>query len=101
MSRAPARGMSLREFTDSTGRRWRVWDIHPEQMYAPPRAEDHLQSVIEGWLAFEPAAGGEKRRLTPIPARWDAATDAELEAMLEQAEPARIEPAGAPREPTS
>jgi len=84
--------MALREFTDSTGRRWRVWDIRPEQMHAATRAEDHLQSVINGWLAFEPAAGGEKRRLAPIPARWDTATEAELDAMLERAEPARNEP---------
>lgn len=86
--------MALREFTDSTGRRWRVWDIRPEQMHAATRAEDHLQNVINGWLAFEPAAGGEKRRLAPIPARWDSATVPELEAMLERAEPARNE--GAP-----
>lgn len=83
--------MALREFTDSTGRRWRVWDIRPEQMHAATRAEDHLQNVINGWLAFEPAAGGEKRRLAPIPARWDSATETELEAMLERAEPARNE----------
>ncbi len=90
--------MPLREFTDSTGRRWRVWDIRPEQMHAATRAEDHLQNVINGWLAFEPATGGEKRRLAPIPARWDSASETELEAMLERAEPARIEPASARRE---
>jgi len=90
--------MPLREFTDSTGRRWRVWDIRPEQMHAATRAEDHLQAVINGWLAFEPATGGEKRRLAPIPARWDSASEAELDEMLERAEPARIEPASARRE---
>lgn len=89
--------MGLREFTDETGRRWRVWDIRPEQMHAATRAEDHLQSVINGWLAFEPAGGGEKRRLAPIPPRWDSATEAELESMLKRAEPARGE-AGAARQ---
>jgi hypothetical protein len=93
--------MALREFTDSTGRRWRVWDIRPEQMHAATRAEDHLQNIINGWLAFEPATGGEKRRLAPIPAKWDSATEAELEAMLERAEPARNEPGGTPRRETS
>lgn len=88
--------MGLREFTDQGGRRWRVWDIRPEQMHAATRAEDHLQNVINGWLAFEPAGGGEKRRLAPIPPRWDSATEAELESMLERAEPARVEPPGAP-----
>ena len=83
--------MALREFTDRTGTRWRVWDIRPEQMPAAVRAEEHLQSVIHGWLAFEPAGGGEKRRLSPIPARWEGATEAELERMLERAE--RAEPA--------
>ena len=79
--------MALREFTDPTGARWGVWDIRPEQMHAATRAEDHLQSVINGWLAFEPADGGEKRRLSPIPARWDSATEAELNAMLDRARP--------------
>jgi hypothetical protein len=84
--------MPLREFTDSTGRRWRVWDIRPEQMHAATRAEDHLQNVINGWLAFESANGDEKRRLAPIPAKWESATEGELEDMLERAESARSEP---------
>jgi hypothetical protein len=79
--------MALREFTDEKGCRWRVWDIRPEQMHAATRAEDHLQSVINGWLAFEPAGGGEKRRLAPIPARWESATETELGRLLEQAHP--------------
>jgi hypothetical protein len=87
--------MALREFTDRTGCRWRVWDIRPEQMHAATRAEDHLQSVIHGWLAFEPAGGGEKRRLSPIPGRWENASEAELERMLERAEPVRDTGAGA------
>ena len=90
--------MGLRDFTDQSGRRWRVWDIRPEQMHAATRAEDHLQNVINGWLAFEPAGGGEKRRLAPIPARWESATEAELGAMLERAEPARVEVAAPGRE---
>ena len=83
--------MALREFTDRTGRRWRVWDIRPEYMPTATRAEDHLQAVIYGWLAFEPAQGGEKRRLSPIPALWDRATDEELERMLARADPVRTE----------
>jgi hypothetical protein len=83
--------MALREFTDRTGCRWRVWDIRPEQMPAAARAEDHLQNVIHGWLAFEPAGGGQKRRLSPIPARWENATEAELERMLERADAAHNE----------
>lgn len=93
--------MALREFTDSTGRRWRVWDIRPEQMHAATRAEDHLQNVLNGWLAFEPATGGEKRRLAPIPSNWDGATEAELDAMLQHAEFARSEPGAGPHRETS
>jgi len=81
--------MALREFTDERGRRWRVWDIRPDQLHGATRAEDYLQNMIHGWLAFEPAGGGEKRRLSPIPRGWEKATDAELEAMLERAERAQ------------
>jgi hypothetical protein len=89
--------MALREFTDRTGCRWRVWDIRPEEMHAATRAEDYLQSVIHGWLAFEPVGGGEKRRLSPIPAGWERASETELERMLERAESVRsdADPAGA------
>lgn len=77
--------MALREFSDSQGRRWRVWDIRPDQLHGATRAEDYLQNMIHGWLAFEPAGGGEKRRLSPIPPNWEKAPDEELEDMLERA----------------
>jgi hypothetical protein len=89
--------MALREFLDRAGRRWRAWDIRPEQMHAATRAEDYLKDVMHGWLAFEPAAGGEKRRLSPIPANWEKATEAELQAMLERAESARTDSGVVPR----
>lgn len=38
-----------------------------------------------GWLCFE--RGDEKRRLSPIPAGWDEASDEELEALFQQARP--------------
>jgi hypothetical protein len=83
--------MALREFTDRTGCRWRVWDIRPEEMHAATRAEDYLQSVIHGWLAFEPVGGGEKRRLSPIPAGWEKASETELDRMLDRAESVRAD----------
>jgi hypothetical protein len=92
--------MALREFTDHTGCRWRVWDIRPEQLHGAARAEDHLQAVIHGWLAFEPAEGGEKRRLSPIPALWERATEGELERMLDRADPVRTEAASPARTET-
>jgi hypothetical protein len=79
--------MALREFIDRTGCRWRVWDIRPEELHPATRAEDYLQTVIHGWLAFEPAGGGEKRRLSPIPRGWENATEADLESMLQRADP--------------
>jgi hypothetical protein len=91
--------MGLREFTDQAGRRWHVWDILPEQMHAATRAEDHLQNVIDGWLAFESAGAGEKRRLAPIPPQWQSATEAELESMLQRAEVASHREAASGRGP--
>jgi hypothetical protein len=38
-----------------------------------------------GWLCFE--AEADKRRLTPVPAGWDEAPDAELEGLLRRAQP--------------
>jgi hypothetical protein len=69
-------------------------------MHGATRAEDHLQTLIHGWLAFEPAGGGEKRRLAPIPARWESATEEELERMLARADPVRNEGSAARGEAT-
>ncbi|MGQ0715250.1 MAG: hypothetical protein ACT4PJ_16245 [Gemmatimonadaceae bacterium] len=93
--------MALREFSDADGRRWRVWDIRPDQLHGATRAEDYLQSMIHGWLAFEPAGGGEKRRLSPIPPGWDSASEAELEKMLERAEPSQTDTPTSPHAPLS
>jgi hypothetical protein len=41
------------------------------------------ENLVGGWLAFEGA--GERRRLSPIPARWEQASDAELIALLAKA----------------
>jgi hypothetical protein len=37
-----------------------------------------------GWLCFD--AGMFRRRLAPIPPKWEACSDAELEALCQQAE---------------
>lgn len=84
--------MPLREFTDETGRAWRVWDITAEKLHPSTRAENHMQSVLEGWLAFEAEDGGAKARLYPIPREWTTATDDDLRAMLRRAEP--VSPSG-------
>lgn len=55
--------MPHREFLDSQGRRWEVWEVHPRVEARPV-----LPELAEGWLAFE--SSWEKRRLAPIPRGW-------------------------------
>ena len=95
--------MGYRVFRDSQGTEWQAWDVVPqltERREIERRmrvvAIDHAdrrratdRRVIKGrrptltagldngWLCFE--NGGEKRRLTPIPADWMRCTSAELE----------------------
>lgn len=97
--------MASREFTDHRGRRWLVWEVEttlaerrrglPDRR-PEPRADRRVSRrprlavkamYVNGWLAFE--APGDRRRLVPVPAAWDQATDAELEAMCDRAAPAR------------
>ncbi len=78
--------MALREFTDERGRRWRAWDIVPDQLHPTTRLEDYMQGFLDGWLAFETVDGAERARLTPVPVRWEEGSDEELRALLERAE---------------
>ena len=59
--------MPLREFTDRSGEEWKVWDITPERLHPSTRVGDYLQGFVDGWLVFETADGGDKRRLYPLP----------------------------------
>jgi hypothetical protein len=105
--------MALRNFRDSRGAEWRVWDVLPHDAaqgerrrrnrrvglaasYAGPerrvgrdrrvRTPGLLTPGLEsGWLCFE--GGADKRRLTPVPAGWDQAPDTELEGWLLSARP--------------
>lgn len=81
--------MALREFTDRDGATWRVWDITPETTHPATRIEDYLQGFLDGWLVFECVESGEKRRLYPLPARWDSASDGDLERICRSADPVR------------
>jgi hypothetical protein len=78
--------MGLREFTDEDGRRWRAWDIVPDQMHPATRHEDYMQGFLDGWLAFETMDGAERARLTPVPIRWDEGSEEQLRELLERAE---------------
>jgi hypothetical protein len=105
--------MALRNFKDSRGAEWRVWDVTPHDAWSgerrarerrvaqsasytgPERRRARERRVrtpglltpgLEGgWLCFE--AEADKRRLTPVPPRWDEAPDAELEGLLQRASP--------------
>ena len=77
----------IREFTDTTGVRWRVWAVTPGQAISTsPRNHADLH---DGWLAFESLDTGAKRRLAHFPADWATSSDAELERLLGTAAPAR------------
>jgi hypothetical protein len=78
--------MAVREFTDTWGTEWRVWDVTPEVMHPITRSEDYMQKLQDGWLAFESAA--EKRRLpAPYPTDWTAFDLKGLEALCQRATP--------------
>jgi hypothetical protein len=100
------RVMALREFTDSDGRHWKVWDVYPtlaerrrRDTGPPPGQRERRRhpeprtaiapAMAEGWLAFE-ASSGERRRLAPIPggAAWHLATEDQLRTWCTLAKPA-------------
>lgn len=80
--------MAVREFRDSSGRKWRAWDIKPEEIHPVTRAEDYLADCyVTGWIVFETLSGNEKRRLCPWPIRWTEESEAGLRRLLERADP--------------
>jgi hypothetical protein len=79
--------MAVREFTDSGGREWRVWDVVPESIHPPTKTEDYLADIYRtGWLVFETKAEDQKRRLSELPSGWSALPATGLEALLRRAE---------------
>ena len=78
--------MASREFTDSTGTLWRVWDVTPEYLHPITKSEDFMEPWAGGWLAFECAA--DKRRLAaPYPSDWLEFDVSRLEALCRAAMP--------------
>ena len=104
--------MSYRTFVDRDGAYWQVWDSQPSKVERRTSADDrrHLnrlpwrgterRSGIDrrtttqrritlsegygrGWLTFESL--NEKRRLVPIPSRWEGASNTELRALCDRA----------------
>ena len=95
--------MASREFTDERGGVWRVWDVQPESLERRMASDPHLRPAMErrrapqsrvkvsnphmaqGWLAFE--CRSERRRLAPIPERWEEMSADELRQLLARARP--------------
>jgi hypothetical protein len=77
--------MAFREFTDSTGVAWRVWNTQPTAGGVITIA------MKQGWLTFECATS--RRRFAPIPRDWEQVSDQHLEAMCRAAQDApRVTP---------
>lgn len=78
--------MAVREFTDSWGTEWRVWDVTPEVMHPITRSEEFMKNLQDGWLAFESST--EKRRIpAPYPAEWFGFSLPQLEELCNKATP--------------
>ena len=75
----------LREFTDTLGVTWRVWDVNPVVHNRDSKAlRRAFLTVPDGWLCFESEKG--RRRLAPIPADWDVTDTLNLEYYCSRAE---------------
>lgn len=74
-----AAGMATRDFIDSAGERWLVWDTRPTTRV---RLNPAFQA---GWLTFE--CGDQLRRLAPTPPGWESLDDAELQRLCLTATP--------------
>jgi hypothetical protein len=94
--------MSYRRFSDSEGRTWEAWEVHPsaverrlntERRVTPReeldrRRQREFRLVIprelrQGWLALQ--APSEKLRVSPIPDGWMHLSDDELAALVARA----------------
>lgn len=106
--------MPIRSFRTDEGVTWQVWNVMPGRRDIPERrmgydrrspdpvirytgperraSADRRQplpflspDLATGWLAFE--CSTEKRRLTPIPQRWEQLPDTELARLCAEARP--------------
>jgi hypothetical protein len=73
--------MPYKEFVDSAGVLWRVWATFPTVGKILSRGFE------KGWLTFESSSA--RRRLAPIPERWEDLPDSKLRNLLKEATPSR------------
>jgi hypothetical protein len=92
--------MPLREFPDSFGRIWQAWDTYPKGANVAGKGDSVLSKYMAdqvdrggrqptavrhryeaGWLTFK--FNDERRRLAPIPPRWESADVATLRGYLD------------------
>src|SRR3712207_1209267 len=72
--------MAYREFHDLDGVLWRAWDTYPTATN-----QLHVAAPLAGgWLSFE--TGDTRRRLYPVPAGWENASEHQLRYWLSIAE---------------
>jgi hypothetical protein len=93
--------VAYREFRDSQGKSWEVWEVRPaaierrqdEDRRRYPREFSDRRSTIplrllgglkEGWLTFQ--SGAERRRLSPIPEGWATLSDDTLRELAAKAD---------------
>jgi hypothetical protein len=102
-------------FVDGSGTRWKVWEVRPEwaERRSAERRATHAErpsnkerrsdtdrrglpdptevriplsaGLGSGWLVFE--SDDEKRRLAPVPERWESTGDSDLAALCREARP--------------
>jgi hypothetical protein len=78
-------GGGVREFRTTSGSEWRVWEVRPGAGGRMTKPGLYPVDYAQGWLAFELLNGERRKRLPKFAPEWRAASDADLERLLEQA----------------
>lgn len=82
--------MAYKEFRDAEGMSWKVWATYPTV------GKIYSSGFEKGWLTFESILG--RRRLAPIPARWETMEENKLRLLLKASDPPRKRTAEPPTE---